>query len=529
MKRLWLSLGRLFPPERRRHALAMLVVLVVAFAIRARNIQGSLPYCLHVDESTWSSIALRILRTGDANPHRFRKPSLPVYLMTAGFSVGLVHAQLSGQARHAVDLGLETTPYYRVPSAALPPKLLFALASVLALGLAGWVGAALTGRVALLWLTPLVASVSSSYLRLSWSYMDVDVIGTFFIWTTLAYLVRARVRGLSLTSGPGWLPRFLTLGALAGLAVGSKYNLFPILVPCVLYLVLFERATWLRRSVLLGAVAVAVFFATTPFALVTPGEFIADVLKEARHYATGHNHVAIPRGLLLWKHVAHFADNFGVLPLFLSLVGVALCFRHDARLSLVVFSYAVVFVAYMSLQHVFFERNVMALHLLVALALALAVLELPGVLAAAALARWPRLSGSRPRALSFALVLGLTLFGLPWSRVANAYSTDSDTRNRATVWLARKLRKKTLVIIDSQLQMDSRPLRKLARVKTLDAVKEAARVQALAGAKHLFVVTLVGDRAAFESALGGLRQRAQFGSKLQPNEPGSPSLVILGR
>jgi hypothetical protein len=96
------------------------------------------------------------------NPHDFRKPSLPVYLMAGGFSLGLFHAELSGDARDAVDLGTSSHPYYRVASAAAVPKVLFAIGSVLALGLIGTIGYLLTGEALMLWLVPVIATLGAA-------------------------------------------------------------------------------------------------------------------------------------------------------------------------------------------------------------------------------------------------------------------------------------------------------------------------------------------------------------------------------
>src|SRR5262245_52921375 len=116
----------------------MVIVLSAAFATRARHVYESLPYCRHPDESTWVHIALRMMRDGDMNPHRFRKPSFPVYVMYVGFGIGLVDARLHGEASTASDLGDRVVPYYKVPRAAVPPKLLFVLASIVAMGFGGY-------------------------------------------------------------------------------------------------------------------------------------------------------------------------------------------------------------------------------------------------------------------------------------------------------------------------------------------------------------------------------------------------------
>jgi hypothetical protein len=60
---LYLSLSKIY--------LYLLVVLVIATGIRLLGIRYGLPYTLHTDEPTIVDRALRILRTGDYNPHFF--------------------------------------------------------------------------------------------------------------------------------------------------------------------------------------------------------------------------------------------------------------------------------------------------------------------------------------------------------------------------------------------------------------------------------------------------------------------------
>ena len=163
VKKLRTHLERIAPTDSRLrvHVAVLVVVLVAAFATRARHVYESLPYCLHPDESTWAQIALRMHRDGELNPRRFRKPSLPVYIMYAGFGVGLLDARLHGEVSSAKDLGGKVTPYYGVPRAAVPAKLIFVLASVVAMGTGGYIAFLLTRRALAMWLAPLLVFVSA--------------------------------------------------------------------------------------------------------------------------------------------------------------------------------------------------------------------------------------------------------------------------------------------------------------------------------------------------------------------------------
>jgi len=512
MKRVWWWFKRRWQAPQRWHVLAMAIVLTLSLGIRLDHIVRSLPYARHVDEVTWADISLRMLRTGDANPHRFRKPSVPVYVMTAGFGVGLACAKLAGTAKSAKDLGEKVDRYYRLPGTALPPKALFTFASVVALGAAGYVGFMITRRAALLWLVPLLTAGSGDYFEKSWSYMNVDILGAGFLWVTLAYLFREHARGNSFASGPGWFRRLLTLGVLCGLTVGCKYNLFPILLPGALWFLLFDRRRWLLAASLLGSIAVATFFLTTPYALVVPREFIDGLAIESQHYAIGHPGRTVARGLpMLWAYIRYLAESFGWIPYLLSLAGAVLLARREPRLSVLLFAFPVAFIGYMSMQRAFFERNAISVHLFIALTLGVAILELPERLTAAVESFRPALASRwTPRVLAIAVAL-LVVAGIPWRSVAQAYSPRVEPRNDAMRWLVRRGKPNGVLLVDAEAKLDHRAVDRRMRVLELDPKRDARKIQATLEAEpELTIVATTSFEEHFEKGSPELKVRARF-------------------
>jgi hypothetical protein len=513
VKNVWTRLKRLVPtdPRVRIHFVVMLVVLTAAFATRVRHVYESLPYCRHPDESTWANIAIRMLKDGDMNPRRFRKPSLPVYIMYAGFGAGLADARLHGEAKSAKDLGSRVTPYYEVPRAAVPPKLLFALASVVAMGLGGYIAFLLTRRALAMWLVPLLTSLSSDYYRLSWSYMNVDIIGAVFVLATVAYLVHASVGAGSTPNGGSGMRRAVVAGVLAGLAVGSKYNLFPVLLPGAFFFLMYERKRVVARTLVLGAASVLTFFATSPYILLSFRGALDDILKEARHYATGHPGATVEPGLaMLGAYARHFAENFGVVPLALSVVGVAILVRRDARLAFVAFAHPVVFVIYMCSQRVFFERNVVGVHVFIAIGIAVALLELSELLSSALARRWPFLRARGP-IIGAVLVIVAFVASVPWSRSAYAYGSGIERRNDAARWVNRHVDKKTVVLVDSRVDMDRRTFAKKVRVQEISLPADNEKVEALRNKdKRVVAILRPGQRQQYSHLLGRTREVARF-------------------
>jgi len=491
------------------HALVLALVLVASFVARFRDIHASLPYARHPDEEVWAGIALRMLRTGNFEPHRYRKPSLPVYLMSAGFSLGLARAGARGEASSVPERGERVERYYGVPSAAEIPKALYALFSVISLGVLGLLARAATGDPRLLWLAPSLAALSPSYYQHSWTYMNVDTIGTAFVLGTVAWLIvgeaRDRARGRAL----GGVRRAAGAGVLVGLAVGSKYNLFPVAIPAVLWFVLHEPRVWFRRSAVVAAVALACFVLTTPYALVRSDLFLRDVLTEVHHYASGrgalgagHRPDTVPAGWpMLRMYLSLFGTSFGWPGFLLAFGGVALLARRSFRLALVVFSYPVCFVLYMSMQRVFFERNALAVQLFVALALAVAVVELPAFLAR----RVARFRGFEARARLTRAVLGVALaafvaLGVPWTATAAAYTGELEPRHAVARWLEAHAGAGTTVVVDQRVGLDPRTLPRGLELVVVDLVKHPATVPELAAHGRPFLLVVPTQDAARSAA-----------------------------
>lgn len=458
----------------RHHSLAFAGVLLFAASARLNGITEGLPYVQHPDERTVVTLALTMLQNGDANPHRFNYPSLPIYLILFAFLFGGAVAILFGKARGLADLGKDAGQFYRIPFAAWLAKALFAALSVGSLAITGLVGASVTRRRATLWLAPLVACLSFSYYRLSWLYLNVDILGAFFAMCTIGALFAFQPSSRSRTS-VRWRP--LIPGMLAGLTIGSKYNLFPVVVPCVLWFWFYEREHFLSRVTLLVVATATAFFASTPYALIDWRAFLFGTLAEIRHYGQGTGragHIA-PRGwpMLRW-HMEHFAEAFGWLPLGVAVGGVILLAKRDPRRTLILFAYPVGLVLFMSAQRVFFERNVVSVHLFIAIALAEGVLAIHD----AVLNFGSKLSLGKTllTVAATALPVVAVFAGIPWGRVFWAYGTHIEPRNQAVRWV-RDLRKPgDTVLVDAAVKLDRRTLGSAFKVLETGGADELTRV-----------------------------------------------------
>jgi len=75
----------------------LLFIIIFSGYVRLKIINGSLPYIGHTDEPALIKVPLRILKTGDFNPHTFIWPSLPYYITVASFVIGYLDSVSHGE------------------------------------------------------------------------------------------------------------------------------------------------------------------------------------------------------------------------------------------------------------------------------------------------------------------------------------------------------------------------------------------------------------------------------------------------
>jgi len=162
---------------------------------------------------------------------------------------------------------------------------------------------------------------------------------------------------------------------------------------------------------------------------------------------------------MLGAYLGNFRENFGLTALLVAVAGVVALAMRDSRRAVVLFSYPVAFLLYMSTQRVFFERNAVAVHLFIALAVVLAGFEVPALLAR----KWGRSLGAANRrervelGVQGALVVACSLT-LPWQAVIGAYRHDIEPRNLAVQAASSRLARGSLLLVDKSLDVDPRTL-----------------------------------------------------------------------
>jgi dolichyl-phosphate-mannose-protein mannosyltransferase len=410
--------------------LGILLFLGLLLRLWRLDFGRELPYLAHTDEPTQYNPAIRMIKTGDLNPHFFNYPSLTIYLDAAAMYAGFWIGRLLGVFESIDDLQPIRTVAMAVGVVGTPAMLLLGRAVSAGIGtLTVGLVYVLARRFAKQWWTPLFASlllaISTAHVRFS-HYMTVDVIATFFAVACVAACTVALSR-------PGDR-RLLWLAALCGgLAASSKYNYVVLCVPIGLTCLLDPSAA-LGRKVVQCAVSALLFglafVITSPFVLLDLEHASKGIWREIEHYASGH------LGVIGNSFVWYLAYLWQVSPVYLLLgvPGLVVMARQRTRVAVPAIASVAIMYGLIGKQAVHFDRN----------ALPVVVLLIVGVSAAMdAIVAW--LSGKANargmhRAVSslFAVVLVLVAL-LPslWMLPALLQPARPSGKAQAQAWFDR--------------------------------------------------------------------------------------------
>jgi 4-amino-4-deoxy-L-arabinose transferase-like glycosyltransferase len=250
---------------------------LVAVSARLWGVGFGLPYAYHIDEPRYIYSAVGILQSGDMNPGWFQQPSLYTYLVTLVMAFYFLWGWLTGNFQSRADLF--QPPYHFDGYIPLTAEFLLARLLTVAFGVATVL---LVYWIARRWLGQIGGLAAAVFLALSVfhaessHYIATDVPVALFIIAALYFLYRL--------SETGQNKYYLLAGIMAGLAIGTKYSAYVLVVPAGLaHLLAWRRGKshlFAPGLLLLGLSTVLVFFLTTPYALFDNAQFTADLRYE---------------------------------------------------------------------------------------------------------------------------------------------------------------------------------------------------------------------------------------------------------
>ena len=341
-------------------------ILLVAFALRALRCAEGLPYLHQWDEPQTASTALRILKTGDFNPHFFNYGSLLAYLNVGVDAAHYLYlmtkpesdpASLSSldEVRTERDSGYHWTISH--PSFYFWNRMLTALMATGSILIVYFISRILWGSWAGILGAGLLAGVDYDITHSA--LVTPNVPSAFFgALAVLLALLYARRGGSAVT--------LVGSAAACGLAASTKYNAA---VSIVCPLLVLAGAWWSKRPRPGGWLCVAVvlvpllaFLAGTPYALLDLPTFVEHVGFEIRHYhVLGHGEETIEPGATnVLYQLRTMTEQIGLLPAAFALLGLGVSLASGP--GRIAFAYPLVYLFLMSLARISFHRNFLVLY-----------------------------------------------------------------------------------------------------------------------------------------------------------------------
>ena len=407
---------------------AFAVILVVAFVLRFWGIGYGLPYTYGPDEPTYVSIALRMLQTGDLNPHWWYYPSLMHYLNAFVLSLLFGAGQLFGYWQSVTDLPYPQIVTMGVGILDVPAEFWLtrgavALFSTVATGLIYLIARRLHPNKWVGILAALVYAVSPTIVEHS-HRVGPDIFAMFFmVWSFLFSIMivdQPKTR------------YYLGAGIATGLAIASKYNSGLIIVPLGLaHLFQFGIGGWRRKELWLGLLAlVCAFFVATPFALFDFWGFWEGVRFQAFSYST-EGHAGQEGNALAW-YVNYLWTIEGWTSLFGALAAVYYLFSRSKSKWMLV-SFPIIYFALVSSLLVRNARTIMLMIPFLDILASMFVVDFIAKLPSPTRFNWTR------NLVGIGLALGMVIPLAQTVVAANERLMQTDSREVARNWLESNL------------------------------------------------------------------------------------------
>jgi 4-amino-4-deoxy-L-arabinose transferase-like glycosyltransferase len=434
--------------------LLILLLTIHSFVFKIRMISVNMPYSCHNDEKYIIEPALNILKTGDFNPHSFRYPSLPIYLAAMSFTVGFLNAAANLELKSTDFIEPSVYPYFKQHGIIWPAKVLFALLSTLSVLFMALLAYKLYRNPFLLFGVPLVISLSFNYFLISYNYLNVDTVGTFFIF--LVYLHH----GFYLKEC-SFFHKVLIPGILSGLAVACKYNLVWIIVPSILIILFYTKERRIRKIISLFLIMFVTFILVVPFSVLDFSTFLDWLAHDIYIYKTDDGiHGILPGLPQLVHYLGYLYEDFGFLLCILAIFGIVDLLMKDWKKGLILLSFPLIHLLHLSLYTIQYSRNVLALFGFFSIFAAIGMVRLYQLLYQLFLKlsfpRW----GEVMKKSTVVFLLVVALIFPAKAKFEKLLRQKPDSRNMALQWIKNNLEKKSNIIIAMELAMYTEPLKK---------------------------------------------------------------------
>ena len=425
--------------------LGLLLALLTAALLRFWALSQGIGFNPGPDEPEVMERAVRMMKTGDFNPHFFDYPGLYMYVQTATATVRFVVGAMQGKWA-----GLAQAPTEDFYLWARAVTALLGTATVWVVYRAGLRWGAQTAL-----LSSVLIAVMPLHVRES-HYVLTDVPMTFVVMVTLLLSLRAHERAT--------LGAFALAGAGAGLAGALKYNgVLAVAMPLIACLMTPRlRRSRLGAALLVVAVMVGAFLVAAPYTLLDLPTFLNEFARLSSEYhktpAT-----AEPLWLVYLKHLRIALQWPGSAMVAGGMaLGVWKIVRDADRLRwMLAIVFPLLYFRFISQQSIVFARYLLPLVPFLSLLAAAWVVALVG---------WMRRAGM-PRRLRHAITIAVTVIAIgPPAFGAINYDADAAkqwTQGEAYDWIRRELPAGTSIRVEGSVSPRLPAMYKVSYAKQL--------------------------------------------------------------
>lgn len=310
-----------------------LVLLLLAFFLRVWGIWFSLPYLYHPDEPKLVRLAVKILQTGNLNPHYFFYPSFPFYIHSLLYllflspffsSLGWGNVYLSNPS-----------PFYllsRLFSAVMGTLVLFPLRSI-----CRYFPATRNSLLPLVFFSLALLPVEIAH------YATVDTLLLFFVTLSIWLILRAEDKDS--------LAAYLWAAFACGITGSIKYPGIITFFPLLLVVIKNRRFKWLSFIFLTSLIS---FLIVSPYIILDFSSFKRDLLKLFQFSRTGWNNGFAGRIYLL-----SLFQGLGIFLFPLALLGFFLYWKKEKWRTIV--SFVLLYLLFLLTSKLAFPRFILPL------------------------------------------------------------------------------------------------------------------------------------------------------------------------
>ena len=301
------------------YIISLILILFSALLVRLYGVNFGLPFIYISDEKTFVSLALKILRTCDLNPHWFGHPGTTIFYMLALlyifiFLVGLITGNFINSSDFEQIYYQDPTIFY------LSGRLLFVLFAILTIFFVYLIASRLFNKFTGLISASLLAfnSIHVFFSKL----IRTDIFMTFLILMVFGFCLKILKNRK--------VKNYILAGCILGLAVATKYPA----VICGVFIIIAWLCTKVWRDIfkvlISGIFCLLGAFVSSPFLFLDFKNMLVDVKGEASClHISGTGGGCIDN--LIWYIKEPLYDSFFLIGLILVVLGVIFCFFYYSK------------------------------------------------------------------------------------------------------------------------------------------------------------------------------------------------------